>query len=118
MNHAQFCKDKDALFLALCGGAGSLRELTPNTSDGAVEKHKPVVSIEDGNVKVEVASVAHPMTPEHSIQWIYLETKNGGQIRFLSPDQAPQAQFCVKNDPPVAVYEYCNLHGLWKEEIL
>ena len=67
---------------------------------------------------MKVGSVAHPMLEEHSIQWIVLETKQGYQTKFLKPGEAPEAVFCVaEGDAPVAAYEYCNLHGLWKAEI-
>ena len=57
------------------------------------------------------------MTEEHYIQWIYLETENGGQRRAFKPGDTPEATFCTGKDKPVAVYAYCNLHGLWKTEI-
>ena len=60
---------------------------------------------------------AHPMIPEHFIQWIYVETENGGQRKALKPEQAPKATFCVGDEKVVAVYEYCNLHGLWMTEV-
>lgn len=94
-----------------------MTELIANTSDGATEKHVPVVTITGDNVEVVIGSVAHPMLPEHFIQWIYLATENGGQIKKLIPGVEPKASFIVKNDKPLAVYEHCNLHGLWKAEI-
>ena len=52
---------------------------------------------------------------EHFIQWIALETNQGSQIKYLQPGQAPQASFALAEGEEVkAVYEYCNLHGLWK----
>ncbi len=94
-----------------------MEELVPQTTDAGVEKHLPVVTrLDDGAIKVDVGSVAHPMLPAHYIQFIYLETENGGQFVRLAPDQAPTATFrCY--DKPVAVYEFCNLHGLWKTEL-
>ena len=95
-----------------------MEEMIPNTTDGALEKHVPVVEINGRDVTVTVGSVAHPMLEEHYIKFIYLETKLGGQIRYLNPGQAPAAEFVVADgDEPVAVYEFCNLHGLWKAEI-
>lgn len=94
-----------------------MTELIANTSDGAIEKHVPVVTITDNIVEVVVGSVVHPMIPEHFIQWIYLDTQNGGQFKKLNSGDEPKASFIVKNDKPFAVYEYCNLHGLWKAEI-
>ena len=88
-------------------------ELLANTEEASVEKHLPVVTrIDDCNLKVEVGSVAHPMLPEHHIAFIYLETENGG-MRIDLKDK-PEAIFCTCSDKPIAVYEYCNLHGLWK----
>ena len=91
-------------------------ELTANTVEASVEKHLPVVTkIDDCHIKVEVGSVAHPMTPEHHIAFIYVETEKGGMKIDLS--EKPEAVFCTCADKPVAVYEYCNLHGLWKTEL-
>ncbi|MEG0291976.1 MAG: desulfoferrodoxin family protein [Anaerovoracaceae bacterium] len=94
-----------------------MNELVANTTDAATEKHVPVVSVEGNKVTAVVGEVAHPMLPEHFIQWIYLETENGGQRKVLAPGVEAKAEFVLENDKPVAVYEYCNLHGLWKKEI-
>lgn len=93
-----------------------MQELVPNTVDASNEKHVPVVTkLDDCRIKVEVGSVAHPMLPEHHIAFIYVETMNGG-IRVNLTDK-PEAVICVCDSKPVAVYEYCNLHGLWKTEL-
>ena len=95
-----------------------MEELIPGTTDGAVEKHVPAVSVEGKTVSVKVGSVEHPMVEAHYIQWIALETKKGVSFRHLSHTDAPEAVFVVADDDePVAVYEYCNLHGLWKADI-
>ncbi len=94
-----------------------MKALVPNTTDAAGEKHLPVVTLEDGAIHVCVGSVSHPMTAEHSIEWIYVETESGGHRKALRPDEAPEATFCLDDDKPVAVYAYCNLHGLWMTEI-
>lgn len=94
-----------------------MEELVANTTDGAHEKHVPVVEVKGNVVDVKVGSVAHPMVEAHYIQWVYLETKNGGQRKTLKPGDEPHVTFTVIDDEPVAVYEYCNLHGLWKAEI-
>ena len=91
-------------------------ELTANTVEASVEKHLPVVTkIDDCHIKVEVGSVAHPMLAEHHIAFVYVETENGG-IRVNLKDK-PEAEIYVGAEKPVAVYEYCNLHGLWKTEL-
>ena len=93
-----------------------MEELVPNTVDASGEKHLPVVTdLGNGLLKVEVGSVHHPMLPEHHISFIYVETENGG-IRVDLKDE-PVAEVYVGANKPVAVYEYCNLHGLWKVEL-
>ena len=101
--------------LVCCGE--KMQALEPNTVEASGEKHVPVVSVEDGVVHVRVGSVDHPMLPEHSIQWIYLQTEKGGQRKSLAPGDAPAASFRLEDDKAVAVYAYCNLHGLWMTEL-
>ena len=90
-------------------------ELTVNTTDGAYEKHVPVIEQSGDTVTVKVGSVEHPMMDQHYIGWIVLETRFGFQIHYLKPGNAPAAVFKV-NETVKAAYEYCNLHGLWKGE--
>ena len=101
----------------MCCGE-KMTELVPGTSDGAVEKHVPAVSLDGKKVVVNIGEVDHPMIETHYIQWIALETKNGVQIKYLKPGTKPAAEFILsESDEAVAVYEYCNLHGLWKKEL-
>ena len=101
---------KTACPVVCCGKP--MKEVIPGTTDAAQEKHVPVCEIKDGKVYVTVGAVAHPMLEEHYIEWIYLQTADGGQFKCLKPGQEPKAE--VKAADPVAVWEYCNLHGLWK----
>ncbi|MCR5184929.1 MAG: desulfoferrodoxin [Bacilli bacterium] len=92
-----------------------MEELVPNTSDGAHEKHLPVFEVKDGIVHVTVGEVIHPMLEAHYIQWIALETNLGNQRKRLQPGQEPKADFALlPGEEVIAVYEYCNLHGLYK----
>lgn len=92
--------------------------LDPGMSEGAGEKHIPLIEKTGQRIVVKVGSVFHPMTNEHSIGWVFLETEKGGQIVKLDPNSEPVAEFCVADgDTAVAAYAYCNLHGLWKMEI-
>ena len=92
-----------------------MKEIVPNTTDAAQEKHVPVWSKEGNLVKVQVGSVAHPMIPAHYIEWVSLQTKAGNQRKALAPEQAPEVTFALtEGDEVEAVYAYCNLHGLWK----
>ena len=87
-------------------------ELVPNTTDGAYEKHVPVIEHEMDSVLVKVGSVPHPMMEQHYITMIILETATGYQVKELKPGDAPEASFAV-TESVTAAYEYCNLHGLW-----
>ena len=109
-------KIHDAGVPVMCCGQ-KMEELIPNTVEASGEKHLPVASVENGVVSVAVGSVAHPMVPEHSIEWVYVLTENGGQLKKLSPGSAPEVKFHVGDEKPVAVYAYCNLHGLWMTEL-
>ncbi len=96
-----------------------MRPLEAGTTDAVLEKHVPDCTVEGNTVKVQVGSVAHPMTPEHFITLIALETEKLYQVATLDPDHDPVATFAVaEGDKAVRVYEYCNLHGLWKKELL
>lgn len=95
----------------------SMEELKANTVDAAVEKHVPVATVEGDVLDVVVGSVEHPMTEEHYIQFIVVELEDGAYRKDLKPNEAPKATFNVAGKKPLAVYEYCNLHGLWKKEL-
>ena len=100
----------------VCCGEKML-ELSPNPTDGAFEKHVPEVTVDGCKVSVVVGSTVHPMLEEHYIQFIALETKNGCVYRKdLKPGDEPRAEFVLtEGDGMEAVYEFCNLHGLWKK---
>ncbi|MDR1951792.1 MAG: desulfoferrodoxin [Bacteroidales bacterium] len=100
----------------ICCGE-KMQELVPNTVEASVEKHLPVVEkFDDYALKIEVGSAPHPMTEEHHIAFVYIETEEGGEYIMLNvPDGNPKAEFCICcKGKFVAVYAYCNLHGLWK----
>ena len=101
--------------MVCCGQ--KMTKLVPGTVEASREKHIPVAEVIGDIVKVTVGSVEHPMSEEHSILWVYLETENGGQRKCLKPGAAPVVSFALGGEKPVAVYAYCNLHGLWKADI-
>jgi len=96
--------------LACCGQA--MTKLEANSTDAAQEKHVPVVTKENGKIKVAVGSVLHPMLEEHHIEWIALVSGKNVEITYLEPGMEPKAEF--NETESGTVYEYCNLHGLWK----
>ena len=102
--------------ISCCGD--NMKEPVPGTSDGALEKHVPAVTVDGSKVTVVVGEVEHPMLPEHFIQWICLETDKGCMFKNLNPGEKPCAEFVLAaGEKAVAAYEYCNLHGLWKKDI-
>ncbi len=104
----------DSACIPFCCGT-EMQVLSAGTTDGAKEKHVPVYETADGKVTVRVGEIAHPMLPEHFIDFVALRTKSGCQIKKLHPGGRPEVVFAIlPEDEVVAVYEYCNLHGLWK----
>lgn len=104
---------KTGVPLVCCGE--KMEELVPGTVDASLEKHVPVVNVKGNSVEVSVGSVAHPMAPEHFIEWVSIQTKFGNQRKQLNPGDEPKVVFpLLDGDEVLAVYAYCNLHGLWK----
>ena len=92
-----------------------MKEIIPGTSDGAQEKHIPVYNVQNEKVHVTIGEIEHPMTPDHYIEWICLETEDGLQYKQLKPHTAPSVSFFIsKEDKIKAVYAFCNKHSLWK----
>jgi superoxide reductase len=116
------------------------------TADWKAEKHVPVIEVgkvrkgEVAEVKVSVGKeIPHPNTTEHHIRWVeLLFLPEGGKF----PYQIGRAEFLAHGESvdgpntstiytePVAVFNFkteksgkliatsfCNIHGLWKNEI-
>ena len=95
-----------------------MTELFPNSNDASLEKHVPYVKKLVNKLHVQIGTDEHPMLKEHYIKWIALHTSKGLYIRWLCPSDRPAAMFRLDVDEdPIAVYEYCNLHGLWVKEL-
>ena len=106
----------DAEVPMMCCGQ-KMKQLEPGVVEASVEKHIPVVTVSGNTVKVNVGSVAHPMAEDHHISWVYLQTDRGGQRKCIEIGSEPVVEFAIVNEKPVAVYAYCNLHGLWKADV-
>ena len=106
----------DSGVAVVCCGE-EMQEMAAGTVDASREKHVPEIHVEGSKVTVKVGSVAHPMEEKHYITFVALESKLGHQIKHLKAGDEPVATFAlVEGDQLVAVYEHCNLHGLWKAE--
>ncbi|MDR2590263.1 MAG: desulfoferrodoxin [Oscillospiraceae bacterium] len=100
----------------VCCGA-KMTQLIPNTVEASTEKHIPEFEITGSVMNVQVGSVPHPMEEAHHINFIYVASEHGGQRKCLKIGSEPKAIFCFADDKPVAVYAYCNLHGLWVKDV-
>lgn len=102
--------------LVCCGR--KMEPLVPKSEEEGSEKHLPVVtSVKDNLLGVEVGSKPHPMEESHHIQWLFLQTEEGGQMLHLHPNNLPSAHFCCRRCHPIALYAYCNVHGLWMTDL-
>ena len=90
-----------------------MKLMKEGSTDGALEKHVPVIEKTANGYKVKVGSVAHPMQDDHWIQWVELVADGVSYTRFLKPGMAHEAEFCLDANN-VYAREYCNLHGHWK----
>ncbi len=113
-NIADMVYDTD-IPLHCCGS--KMEELKPNTVEASGEKHIPAVRLGEGIVEVNVGSVNHPMESVHWIEWVQLVTDQGIQRVYLNPGDKPNVKFLLNGEKPLAVYAYCNLHGLWMTEL-
>ena len=116
------CKKCNNLIIKLnegpCTPAGcgeTMDLLEPCSTDASVEKHVPVLAEKDGWYMVYVGTAAHPMTEEHYIEWVLAEYENRFEVLRLKPGEEPKVMLSSE-EKPVAVYAYCNLHGLWRNE--
>lgn len=93
-----------------------MEEILANTVEASTEKHLPIVHVENGIASVKVGEISHPMEENHYINFVVIETENGYSITTLRPNTKPEVKVYVGDEKVVGVYEYCNLHGLWKTE--
>lgn len=124
---------EDSKVTPVCCGE-KMQLLDAGSTDASAEKHVPIVIVEKEDQKednctgtrtskkgscatyvtVKVGAAPHPMVDSHYIQWILLETNLGTYTKFLEAGDQPEVTFCLgKGEKINAVYEYCNMHGLW-----
>jgi superoxide reductase len=105
--------------LVCCGQPMELQ--VAKTQDTGSEKHLPVIAQLPANVchgkdgvKIKIGAVEHPMTPEHYIEWIEIDTIDGKSgKKFLKPGDKPESEFQTRMNI-VGARAYCNIHGLWE----
>ena len=107
---------QDAGVKLICCGQ-KMDELVAGSVEASLEKHIPAVNVDGGVVEVKVGVLEHPMVDNHWIQWVELVSDKGVQRKYLNPGEAPKVKFLLSGEKPLAVYTYCNIHGLWKMEL-
>lgn len=107
-------KLNDSGLTPVCCGRDMV-ELEAAVTDGDIEKHVPVYSYAGNTVTVKVGATPHPMTPEHYIRWIFVNTDKGNHVYYLEPGDEPEVTFELSPSEHLEeVFEYCNIHKLWK----
>jgi len=96
----------------ICCGK-EMKLMKENSVEAAVEKHVPVIEQKGSTVTVAVGSVEHPMEEKHYIEFIEIMTDAKIYRQYLKPGEKPVATFSIEGKVAGA-REYCNLHGLWK----
>ena len=115
-NHCKqiITKLKDKNIPVMCCGQ-VMQELVAGTTDASQEKHIPVYTQQNNILTVNVGSTSHPMTEEHYIEWVCVETNLGAQLHHLTPNTEPKTEFLLAdNEQVLTFYAYFNLHSLWK----
>lgn len=90
-----------------------MKTVEPNTVECAVEKHIPNYTVEGDTICVKVE---HVMEEKHYIEWIALVSENTQKIVQLKPGDVAEATFPYEKGS--TIYAYCNLHELWKKEVM
>lgn len=129
--------------LVCCGGPCT--PLVPCTDRELLDEHAMKFTVFGGYdrnaVRIEVDGSFHPMDREHRIEWIYLRTFQGGQLKLL-PERGrsfatfalaeydafvycdrevckmgrEHCQFLCKRG--MSAYAYCSRHGLFRMEFV
>jgi superoxide reductase len=95
-----------------------MSKLIAKDSEQLREKHLPVIKKDNNKIIVAVGSIYHPMEEKHSIGFVYLQTKRGGQRVDLSHTDEPVVEFLIaEGDEAIAAYAFCNLHGFWMSKV-
>ena len=92
-------------------------EIVVKTEDQG-EKHVPVALINGNKLLIKVGENPHPMTLEHHIEYVLVETDKNVYVNYLDPTKPAEATFTLLDvEKVLAVYSYCNLHGVFVKKI-
>ncbi len=90
-----------------CQCGGSIKLLEPSADSAECHRITYVIfgGAEHNAMRIWVEEGQHPTTQEHYIQWIYLRTYEGGQIKFLLPGEKAMVNFALADGD---AYSYCD----------
>jgi len=87
-------------------------ELISHQATGEGDEHRPIIRKIGNFVSITVED--HPMIDVHYLSFIFMETNQGFQYKYLVKNSLPKADFILaKNEEIVNVYVFCNVHLLW-----
>ncbi len=103
--------------LVCCGQP--MEKIVPKTQSEEMmgEKHVPVIEKNEEGITVKVGSVPHPMTEEHYIQFIEVNSPDKRYVKrkYLYPNEEPVLKLkCDCKD--IIARELCNIHGVWSSQ--
>jgi superoxide reductase len=86
--------------------------IEPNTTEASIEKHLPTYEIKNNNI---IIKINHIMEEKHYIEWISVINNEEIYTKKLTSNDKPKLIYPYKEG--TIIYSYCNLHGLWKQEV-
>lgn len=142
----RICGNVIVKYVPLAGKAGTfecsccgekMQLLTPQDAAGQTDEHQMAFNIfggfEHNTIRITVDEGHHPMSAEHHIEWIYLRTFQGGQMKYLTTKGKSVTMFSLANEDAFVfcgrdvckyckyqckrghyAYAYCNQHGLFE----
>lgn len=128
--------EKDSFYAGECCGH-TMKQLVPERDGQMMEDHKMDFVVFGGfdhnTIRIEVAEGYHSMDEAHHIEWIYLHTFQGGQMKYLYRKSDSSAQFSLADEDAFVfcgrdicencryqckrghtAYAYCSQHGLYE----
>lgn len=97
-----------------CGKQMTILKVQDN--EALEDTHLPVINRKDGRLFAYTGAYDHPMEPDHYIEWMALQSEKDTRICYFHPGETPSVPL-KPGEGVIAVYSYCNQHGLWKTEI-
>ena len=98
--------------LSCCGKP--MHKMVAGETDGAAEKHVPVLEKTSDGYHIQVGSVPHPATAEHHIEFIEVISNDKKYLKrkHLKPNEQAELTFKCECKEGFYIRNYCNIHGV------